>query len=114
MYHCAMMDVMIPEADMVMRHLVPVLLDASGESGQASELRLGEPIDSASGIGSAACRIKALRAGFTDSPWQDILDDLLFWAEAAIWAAGRGDTETYELSVVRIRDGLASALPVTH
>ncbi len=93
---------MVPEADMVVRHLLPVALDAAGAREQASELRATAPVSSAQEVAEAAGLVHAMADQI--GPWDSTVSELLFWAEAAVWAAFRGDIESMVHHMDRIHD----------
>lgn len=102
---------MLPEADSVVRHFMPVALEAFG-SQWAPEFHKIPPIRDESGMGAAACLIKAARSAPRVRPGAEAAaSDLLLWAEAAVWAAVAGDAASFHLHVGRAKDALTRAAP---
>lgn len=100
---------MLPEADSVVRHFMPVALEAFGSSW-APEFRGMEPIRDESGMGVAARMVKAARSNpRVRLGAEAAASDLLLWAEAAVWAAVAGDAASFHLHVGRARDALVRA-----
>ena len=105
----------ITEADRMVRTFLPTVLDAAGRTECARELRDLEPIVNLSGVIESATRLQELSEFAADADshidyrWGPIVDDALFWCEAAIWAAVRGDVCAFNDHVHRslmiIRDG---------
>lgn len=106
---------MIPETDRVIRNFLPTVLDAAGQSGYAQELRDLSPIHDLKSIIAAANRLQDLSEFIQmegqdiDPRWKCLVEDSLFWCEAAACAAIRDDSKAFRDHVHRtmetIREG---------
>lgn len=95
-------------ADKVVRDSLPVLLEAAG-SATAADLLRGLP--ALSDEGAALRSVEALR-GVRGAADCDALEDAIFWSEAAVCAALRGDARAFRDHVRRANAALERGLPV--
>lgn len=106
---------MMAEADGIVRHLVPVVLEAAGRPVAASALRSVAPVYDLASMSSALTAMRvAVVSGQPDPTWDAVLSDCLFWAEDAMAATLRDDVTTFKSSIVRIWAALSRSREVLH
>jgi len=96
---------LLPEADSVVRHLMPCVTDAAGLSDLSETLRSLGPIECRKTL-AAACRavakVRTHGAPRASREWRQAVEEAAFWAEAALWAAARGDYVSFSDHVERM------------
>lgn len=108
---------LLPEADKVVRTFLPVVLDAAGRSGCAQQLRDTNPINNLQNVLRAVSKLQDLRkvaeSEDVDPRWVEIIEDSLFWTEAAIWAVVRKDSRSFGEHIRRANESMKSGLCIT-
>jgi hypothetical protein len=96
---------MYPQADSVVRTLMPAVLEVAGMRGVAEHLRRLGPVLSSTDAESACVllsRIRELSDEAVDG-WAELVEEAAFWAEAAVRSALDGDRESFSFCVGRVR-----------
>jgi len=89
---------LLPEAYSVVKQFLPVVLEAAGKSESADYLRKVSPLNDNSDVIELCHFLKNIK----DEPihsaiWELVLEDVIFYSEAAIWAAMRGNLKLFNL-----------------
>jgi hypothetical protein len=105
----------IPETDKVIRNFLPTVLDAAGRTECAQELRDLDPIIDLKSIIGAAIRLQKLSEYVQeetdiDIRWVTLVEDSLFWCQAAVWAAARKDTRSFRDYIHRTTEAMKEGL----
>lgn len=108
----------IPEMDKVIRSFLPTMLDTAGRSECAKGLRDLDPILNIEGVIRAAARLNELtvyiqeESDVIDERWQPLVEDSLFWCEAAVWAAARQDVREFRDHIRRALQPMQAGLQI--
>ena len=96
---------MYPQADSVVRTLMPAVLDVAGLRKVADGLRELGPVVSYADAVRACEELTEVRegSGEADAGWADLVEDAAFWAEGAVRAALDGDRALFTYCVGRVR-----------
>lgn len=106
----------ISETDRVIRTFLPVVLAAAGQNEAAQDLRDLDPIIDVQDVIEAAIRLHELKQFVEteddiDPRWKFLVEDSLFWCEAALWSAVRKDIDSFNDHMHRVssvmKDGLS-------
>jgi len=102
---------MYPQADSVVRTLMPAVLDVAGMRSVADGLRKLGPVVSYEDALSACALLSDVRECSTDADygWSELVEDAAFWAEGAVRGALDGDQETFSYCVGRVRSAMDEA-----
>lgn len=105
---------LLPEADRVVRGHLPTVLEAMGHDG-AESLRDLEPLADRESIVAAVGTLKALRIlPVEEGVWAAVVEDALFWCEAAVLAALRGDAGAFRHHVDKATAAMRAGLPLAY
>jgi hypothetical protein len=109
---------MYPQADSVVRNLMPAVLDVAGMGEAAASLRALGPLLS-SADAEAACLVLASIRGLrmpearvetqSRALWSDLVAEAAFWAEAAVRCALDGEKADFQFCVGRLRAEMDAA-----
>lgn len=108
----------IPEMDKVIRTFLPTMLHAAGRTECAQELRDLDPILNLESVLRAATRLNELAAFVqreqddVDAKWQPLIEDSIFWCEAAMWAAVSKDMHSFKDHIQRVLHTLREGLNI--
>lgn len=109
---------LLPEADKVVRTFLPVVLDAAGRPECARKLRSADPIRNVRNVIAAAIKLRSLTDFISvedvDPRWELVIEDSLFWTEAAVWAAVRKNAREFSDCVKRATESMKGGLPLVH
>jgi hypothetical protein len=90
----------------LLKDRVPATMDAAGMSAVAELLRESDPID----YGRVAEALRSMpghaRAAQRPERCVSAVEDVAFWAEAAVWASYAADEDAFRLCVARVTDAL--------
>ena len=102
---------MYPQADSVVRTLMPAVLDVAGMSSIADGLRnLGPVVTCADAEWACGLLASAGQSSAdADYGWSGLVEDAAFWAEGAVRAALDGDRVTFAYCVGRVRAAMDMA-----
>lgn len=106
-----LMNTSIPEADSVVRQFLPCVLDAAGLENSAQRLRDLEPILTSEGIMFACDVLRQLQSREQDPVWSTVIEECLFWCEAAVWAVTQGEMEEFREYIDRMKCEILSNSP---
>ena len=76
---------LLPEADAVVRHFVPCVLEAAGLKESANNLRALEPFTSQNDFLQCFEILENVQKPF-ERVWIPVIEDILFWTKAAVCA----------------------------
>lgn len=96
---------MYPQADSVVRTLMPAVLDVAGMRHVADKLRGLGPVvtyEDAEAACAVLSRIRELSGEAVDG-WAALVEEAAFWAEASVRAALDGERDTFAFCVGRVR-----------
>lgn len=102
--------ILLPSIDTVVRQYMPTVLDAAGKDKNAQRLRALEPFLEVEAVKRACFELKNLSITHDNPIWVYTIDDLVFWVEAALWAAIRNDIKSFEVYVNQANAVLLSGL----
>jgi hypothetical protein len=99
---------LLPSVDTVVRQYIPVVLDAAGQSDNADKLRALQPVLTIDSVKIACKELSSI--SHEDPIWIFVIEDLIFWTEAAVWAAVFNDFLSFTAHIDRahavLQDGL--------
>ncbi|OPZ40871.1 MAG: hypothetical protein BWY99_00376 [Synergistetes bacterium ADurb.BinA166] len=96
---------MYPQADSVVRTLMPAVLDQAGLRTAAARLRSLGRLESPEGAVEACAMLSEVREtsdGAADG-WEGLVEEAAFWSEAAVRCAFEGDKASFSFCVGRVR-----------
>lgn len=94
---------LLPEADSVVRQFMPCLMEAAGLRQEASDLKRLEPIECLPSLKRACLLLNRIGKESHGTGWDEVITDAVFWGEAALWAALKGDLQNFIHHVERMR-----------
>lgn len=96
---------MYPQADSVVRTLMPAVLDVAGMRNVADKLRRLGPVMTHEDAEAACAVLAHVRemSGEAVDVWKTLVEEAAFWAEGAVRAALDGDRETFSFCAGRVR-----------
>jgi hypothetical protein len=100
---------LLPQADSMIRQLVPGVLDVAGLKEYAEELRGLDVLSCECGVFRACGMLQAIRVSEIPPDWTDVIEDTTFWAEAALWATTISDLELYRYCSAKIQTALETS-----
>jgi len=105
---------MYPQADSVVRTLMPAVLDVAGMRSIADGLRNLGPVVTYADAEWACALLAEARESSSDADygWAGLVEDAAFWAEGAVRAALGGDRTTFSYCVGRVRAAMDAAWSV--
>jgi len=103
---------LLPEADRVVRQHLPTVLEAVGQGPSARQLRGLNPLADQDSVVAACETLRAVRT-FTvgQDIWRSVVEDAIFWCEAAIMAALREDVSSFRHHIDKATAAMRSGLP---
>lgn len=93
---------LLPEADSVIRQLMPSVFEAAGMAAVASRLRSYGVMDESDVARACSVIDEASRLGA--GGWAEAVMEASFWGTAAAWAACDEDSDTFEYCVQRVME----------
>ncbi len=102
---------MLPEADSVVRQLMPSVFDAAGMAAHAERLRSIGVLSAGDAMAALEVLAEATDSSSADPVWAEPVAEATFWGTAALWAAHDGDQGTFDYAVRMVMSVLRGGLP---